>query len=454
VNVQALPDGWVRSTLGEVASVIRNGTFAARPDDNSSGTPILRISAVRSGVVNTADVKYVHGLGKSLIDQFTLNNGDLLFTRYNGSRHLVGVCGVVPQHSGTILHPDKLIRVVIPSDIADGRFIAHQMASGPVRGHLEPRIRTTAGQSGISGADIKSIPLILPPLAEQRRIVEILEDHLSRLDAAKVGLDQADARVRVLRDQFIRTELFPSPGDGDASAALPPSADAIDDVVPVLTASWRWARLEELADVVGGITKDSGKQGDPTFVEVPYLRVANVQRGRLDLRVVTTIRAPATKATALTLKPGDVLLNEGGDRDKLGRGWVWEGQIDDCIHQNHVFRARIRDDALRPRLLSWAANSVGGQWCERNGKQSVNLASISLSKIRRMPIPVPPVADQAPIEARILSCLDSCARLQQSIERVRRESRSLRRALLAAAFSGDLTGDSTSVDHIKELTGV
>ena len=140
---------------------------------------------------------------------------------------------------------------------------------------------------------------------------------------------------------------------------------------------------------MGGVTKDSKKQSLPGMVEVPYLRVANVQRGALKLDEVSSIRVTPQQAQALELRTGDVLLNEGGDRDKLARGWVWEGEVPSCIHQNHVFRARLRID-LDPYFLSFTANTLGGRWAERNGKQSVNLASISLSMIRRMPVIVPP----------------------------------------------------------------
>ncbi len=182
--------------------------------------------------------------------------------------------------------------------------------------------------------------------------------------------------------------------------------------------------------------------------------MANVQRGRLDLTVVTTIRAPVEKARALRLLLGDVLLNEGGDRDKLARGWVWEGQISDCIHQNHVFRARVRDDAIEPRLLSWAANTSGGRWAERNGKQSVNLASISLSKIRLMPIPVPPRDRQRSIVKEIEGQLWACDRLTRSLNETQARSALLRRALLATAFSGRLTGQSSDMDMAEELASV
>ena len=158
--------------------------------------------------------------------------------------------------------------------------------------------------------------------------------------------------------------------------------------------SWAWTTLGEIADVVGGVTKDAKKQSDPNLPLVPYLRVANVQRGRLDLTTVTEIRVPEATAERLQLLPGDVLLNEGGDRDKLGRGWVWNGEVPNCIHQNHVFRARVIDGVLDPRLLAWFANECAQAWFETNGKQTTNLASISLSRIKELPLPIPPLAEQ------------------------------------------------------------
>ena len=132
-------------------------------------------------------------------------------------------------------------------------------------------------------------------------------------------------------------------------------------------------------------SKDSKKQSHPAMRQVAYLRVANVQGGYLDLSDVATLRVTDAQFKKLTLKRGDILLNEGGDRDKLGRGWVWDGQIESCVHQNHVFRARLFDSVIDPRLVAWHANSYGRKWFSRNGKQSVNLASVSLSTIKQFP---------------------------------------------------------------------
>jgi restriction endonuclease S subunit len=207
-----------------------------------------------------------------------------------------------------------------------------------------------------------------------------------------------------------------------------------------LPRGWAWKALGEIAEVIGGVTKDGKRETGKDLVEVPYLRVANVQRGRIDISRIASIRVPIKKAEKLALMPGDVLLNEGGDRDKLGRGWVWDGQIPRCIHQNHVFRARIRNDALHPRLLAWYANEVAHQWFESNGRQSVNLASISLSKIRTFPVPIPPLDEQR----RIVEILeDHLSRLDVAARELQRGADKLGVLLNVIRFAAFRCGDAT-----------
>ncbi|MEI2811364.1 MAG: restriction endonuclease subunit S [Nocardioides sp.] len=350
----------------------------------------------------------------------------------------------------TTLNQD--MKAVVAYAGVDPRWIAWGLRA------QEARLLRTTRKAGTTVASIEmqrfyGSTLPVPTLAEQRRIVEILEDHLSRLDAAQSTLSVSWRRLQGLRESLIETAV--TGRDRPIGAHLIPLADAMasDGDLPNLPEGWRWARLADVADVVGGVTKDANKQADPRFVKVPYLRVANVQRGHLRLEDVTSIRVAPEKADALQLLPGDVLLNEGGDRDKLARGWVWEGEIPRCIHQNHVFRARIRG-SLDPYFLSWTANTVGGRWAERNGKQSVNLASISLTMIKKMPVVVPPGQESTAIAARLGSQLDALALLDRSIERARARGAALRRAVLSAAFEGKLTGRHTDAEVIEEMASV
>jgi type I restriction enzyme S subunit len=215
-----------------------------------------------------------------------------------------------------------------------------------------------------------------------------------------------------------------------------------------IPASWAWTTLGEIAEVVGGVTKDTKKQSDPALREVPYLRVANVQRGYLDLREITKIRVPEATLSKLRLLPGDVLLNEGGDRDKLGRGWVWEGQIPNCIHQNHVFRARLPEEAVLPRFLALYINDPARQWFEQHAAQSVNLASISLSMIKQLPVPLPPLDEQRRIVATLednFSQLDVGGSLITSS--IMRSAR-LRGSILDSAVRGALDRPERTCENI------
>lgn len=154
---------------------------------------------------------------------------------------------------------------------------------------------------------------------------------------------------------------------------------------------WQIKRLKHIANVQTGVAKGKDNEGKDT-IEVPYLRVANVQDGYLSLDDVTTIEIPREDLERYSLQPGDVLMNEGGDFDKLGRGSVWQGEIEPCIHQNHVFA--VRPTAVPPEWLNAFTGSLAAQfYFMGRAKQSTNLASISSSNIMELPVVMPPAAE-------------------------------------------------------------
>lgn len=167
-----------------------------------------------------------------------------------------------------------------------------------------------------------------------------------------------------------------------------------------------------------------------------------MQRGYLDLSEIKTINAPADDIEALLLQHGDILFNEGGDRDKLGRGWIWEGQLPECIHQNHVFRARLFRDDVSAKLVSWWGNSFGKDYFLREGKQTTNLASINLTKLSAFPVPVPPRSEQARLIAEVerrFSLVDEMES-QVGVDLMRADR--LRQSILAILFAGSARGAS------------
>lgn len=432
--MRGLPVGWRAATLGDVADTSLGKMLDKGNPRGLPHVPYLRNVNVQWGRIDVSDVLTME-LADEERDRFGVKKGDLLVCE--GGE--VGRAAIW-EREGAYIAYQKALHRVRPHHDADARYLRYVLEHAARTGVLDP-LTTGSTIAHLPQQKLRQVPLALPGLDEQRRIVEILEDHFSRLDAAVRLTDASLRRTTLLDESAIVREL----GIGEHVAGI------TSGTLPRLKAGWNWQALGEVADVVGGVTKDAKKQSDPSFVEVPYLRVANVQRARLDLGNVTTIRVPPARAESLRLMPGDVLMNEGGDRDKLARGWVWEGQIDGCIHQNHVFRARPHTDVVRPEWLAWCANTYGARWAQRHGRQSVNLASISLRTIKSMPIPVPPLDIQ---DRRLVSTRDgiaSTSRLRHELERTQQRGASLRRSLLTAAFSGRLTGSPSDAERIEEL---
>jgi type I restriction enzyme S subunit len=202
--------------------------------------------------------------------------------------------------------------------------------------------------------------------------------------------------------------------------------------------SWPTEPLGTICEIVSGITKDSKKQGDD-YREVPYLRVANVQRLQLNLSEVKTIPAKESTIASYRLEPGDILLNEGGDRDKLGRGWIWQGQISECIHQNHVFRARIRDGKAIPKWIAYYANTNEARaYFLESGKQTTNLASISKKNLSALPVPLPPVHVQEILVAEIDTHLSRLDEVVTTLQGIQAKLKQARASILKAAVEGRL----------------
>jgi type I restriction enzyme S subunit len=200
LDLPPLPENWTWASLDQLLCSLCNG-ISTKPDAES-GLRILRISALRPLSLHVEDVRFLSGSNEDFAD-YILNPGDLLFTRYNGNPSLVGVCGVVPHIKETIVHPDKLIRGVLASSLCLPMFVAIMVNVGVARDYLARRVRTTAGQAGISGGDLRTTPLPLAPIAEQERIVAESERRLSFIGELKTTVSADLQRAKRLREAVL-----------------------------------------------------------------------------------------------------------------------------------------------------------------------------------------------------------------------------------------------------------
>jgi type I restriction enzyme, S subunit len=168
--------------------------------------------------------------------------------------------------------------------------------------------------------------------------------------------------------------------------------------------NWRVAKLQTVAEVQTGVAK--GKTGIKDPITLPYLRVANVQDGYLDLSEIKKITISKEQIERYSLQYEDILLTEGGDFDKLGRGSIWHEQIQPCLHQNHIFVVRPNPNMLMPVFFSYqASSSYGKRYFLSCSKQTTNLASINSTQLKNFPVLLPPIDEQKKI-AEILGTWD------------------------------------------------
>lgn len=202
--------------------------------------------------------------------------------------------------------------------------------------------------------------------------------------------------------------------------------------VGVIPAEWDVRRLGDLARIHTGIAKNTkAVLLDP--IEVRYLRVANVQDGYLDLSEVSTIRIDRSDLRRFSVLPNDVLMNEGGDLDKLGRGALWRGQIQACVHQNHVFVVRCKDGLLPEFLNAWTSSPAARRYFLLAGRQTTNLASINKTSLGQLPVPVPTDTTEQQAIAEALSDADA---LIESLERLLAKKRHLKQGAMQQLLTG------------------
>ena len=170
---------WAPMTLDSFAIKIKNGIFISRASAIKSGVPILRISALRPMKIDFTDLRYTNlQQDDAALKENLLKPGDVLFTRYNGNSELVGACAVVPEMEEPMTHPDKLIRVQLNTKLVDPFWLVMQCSGGVTRKLIRDKVKTTSGQAGISGTDLKALTLNLPPLNVQRERARIYQSFL------------------------------------------------------------------------------------------------------------------------------------------------------------------------------------------------------------------------------------------------------------------------------------
>ena len=307
--------------------------------------------------------------------------------------------------------------------MVDPRFLHLYLNHFHARGGTASMQTASTNIRNIKASEYVQVPIPTPPLREQRRIVEILEEHLSRIGGADAELARAQSRS----DALLLT-------------ALRAHAEVLR------LAGVPFARIGDVADTNLGKMLDAKKaHGDPT----PYLANINVRWGRFDLENLKAVPLTAEERSRLTMRPGDVIVCEGGEP---GRCAVWDLENSGIAYQKALHRVRVRDTRqLKPEYLalmlreSVQSGRVDGLFT------GTTIKHLPQQKLRMIEVPVPEHSVQESALEHLAAVVASRERLAVALDTAKGRSDLLRRSVLAAAFEGKLTGRHTDTEVIEEM---
>lgn len=288
-------------------------------------------------------------------------------------------------HDGFVLFDE-------PSSDVDTEFLFYQLLKNQAE---IVRNRQIGTQGNLNTTLVNDIELLNPPKDEQVLIANIL-------DTLDTAIRQTEALIEKLKQikQGLLHDLLTRGIDANGELRPPPEiAPELykKSALGLIPKEWETRCLESCAAISSGVTMGRSLSGVGA-ITLPYLRVANVQDGYLDLSEIKTVQIFPSELARFRLESGDVLMNEGGDFDKLGRGTVWEGQIENCLHQNHVFKVRCNPGLLNPYYLEfYSASVIGKAYFVQASKQTTNLASINSTQLKAFTIALPQVDEQRKI---------------------------------------------------------
>ncbi|WP_431258545.1 restriction endonuclease subunit S [Roseateles chitinivorans] len=321
----------------------------------------------------------------------------------------------------------------------------------------ESRMTGTAGQKRLPKEFVERHPFPLPPLEEQHRIVAKVEELMALCDRLEAEQDDAAAAHAKLVEALLASlnqardaaefrdgwqqlaEHFHALFTTEASVeALKKSVMQLGVEGRLCTgaarSTWRLRTINEFCTVQGGIQKTPLRA--PAKHHFPYLRVANVQRGRIDIAQLERYELAMEELQRWRLNAGDLLIVEGnGSESEIGRCAIWHGEVDDCVYQNHLMRVRPTGDDAVDYLALYLNSPIGTAHMRRLAITTSGLFNLSVGKIRSIPVELPPPAEQHLIVAKVRELLACCDQLKAGLGQARQHHEHLASVLVEQAVA-------------------
>ena len=478
--MSALPEGWAEVELGEVWHESR---ARARPDAIAR-IGYIGLEHVEGGTNRITGAGRSDGV-KSAVAVFSA--GDILYGRLRPYLNKViqpSFAGVASTEFLVFKETQALVNGLLMHLLSSSDLVAY--ASANSAGVNLPRI---------SAKRLAEYRFPLAPLPEQHRIVAKIESLFAKLDEGVAALKRAEASLERYRASVLqaaiegrltehwRSENPPEetgkellgrilterrkrweaeqlanfkakgrkpPRNWRAKYKEPVAPDTSG--LPELPEGWCWATVDQVSAVTGGLTKNPARSRLP--IRYPYLRVANVYADELRLDDVKTIGVSESELDRVLVRSGDLLVVEGnGSADQIGRVAQWQGDLEPCCHQNHLIKVRRTSSACRSRwMLLWLLSPLGRRTVLAVASSTSGLHTLSLSKVRALPVPLVPVREQARAVDLAASLSDAARVAQEQIEaETLVRAAALRQSILKRAFEGGLVPQDPADEPVSGL---
>jgi type I restriction enzyme, S subunit len=399
---------WPRTRLKNLVESAQAGVWGSEPEGNENDILCVRVADFDRQRLGLKSVDTVRSIPEGDRATRLLRPGDILLEKSGGTdANPVGFTvifdGRYPAVSSNFIGRIRMREGQYP------RFWLYALAASYLTRRTQKCVRQTTGIQNLDQGAFFNEIFAVPSFDEQCAIADYLDRETARIEAL---IEEQQRLIDMLRER--------------RAAAI---AVRLESLGPT-------TRLKHVSTVQTGVTLSG--EGDLDAPERPYLRVANVQVGYVDLREIKTVRVSTDRAAASMLQPGDVLMTEGGDIDKLGRGALWRDELPNMLHQNHIFAVRPSEALDSEFLVWWLDGPVARTYFRTTAKQTTNLAGTNKWTLGNMPVPVPPLDEQR----LVVEALDEqCAKIDALIAETEgfiELSRERRGALITAAVTGQI----------------
>jgi type I restriction enzyme S subunit len=470
-----VPGGWERTSIGEVGDVRLGRQRSPKNRSADFPTKYVRAANITWTGLDLSDVLDMDFRPAERAN-YRLQPGDVVLSEASGSAGEVGKSAIWNGELEECCFQNTVIRFRPKAVSSKFALVTFQHFA---RNSVFAQVSKGVGIHHLSADRFASMPFLLPPLKEQDRIVAKIEELFSDLDAGVAALKRAKANLKRYRAAVLKaavegklTEHWRAkhPNTEPASKLLerilverrkkweadqlakfaaakkeppknwrekrlepsPPDMSGL----PELPEGWCWTSVEQTSDVQGGIQKQPKRA--PRKNCFPFLRVANVYRNHLDLEEVHQIELFGDELKRLRLQTGDLLVVEGnGSKTEIGRSAIWNGEVENCVHQNHIIRVRFLGGSSRYLNAYWNSPSGNGRVMEQAASTS-GLYTLSVTKVCALPIPLPPLVEQQEIITEVEERLSVIAAAEREIEHSLLRAARLRQSILRQAFGGKL----------------